>query len=132
MPYARITLHKGKSESYLRALADGLFQAMHESFETPATDRFQVIHQVEPGELIYDRDYLGGPRSQDFVHIAITVGRPRDAQTKQRFYQHAVTLLAQNTGIDPEDVMIVVHTTASEDWSFGGGRQGITAAQVLS
>jgi phenylpyruvate tautomerase PptA (4-oxalocrotonate tautomerase family) len=131
MPYARITLHKGKSPDYLRSLADNLYRAMHESFGTPANDCFQMIHQLEPGEFIYDRDYLGGPRSDDFVHIAITVGRPRDADTKRKFYRHLVQLLAEGPGIEPEDVMVVVHTTASEDWSFGGGRAGITAAESM-
>ena len=52
----------------------------------PPTDKFQVIDQYRPGELIYDRDYLGGPRSADFVLFYITAGRPRDTDTKRRFY----------------------------------------------
>uniref|UniRef100_UPI0013D2B134 tautomerase family protein n=1 Tax=Enterobacter hormaechei TaxID=158836 RepID=UPI0013D2B134 len=74
MPFARISLLKGKSPDYLGALSGGLHQALVEAFEVPHDDRFQVIHQLEPGELIFDRHYLSGPRSDDFVLIQITAG----------------------------------------------------------
>lgn len=63
MPFSRIALHQGKSADYLQTLSDSLHQALVEAFEVPPTDKFQVIDQYRPGELIYDRDYLGGPRS---------------------------------------------------------------------
>ena len=129
MPYARITLHRGRTQHELRAIADAVYQAMHESLGAPANDRFQMIHQLDPGEFIYDLDYLGGPRSDGFIHVALTIGRPREAEAKQRFYRQRVQLLGQGpAAVDPEDVMIVIQTTQPEDWSFGGGRQGITPA----
>ncbi|PYB06833.1 tautomerase family protein, partial [Serratia marcescens] len=60
MPFSRIALHQGKSADYLQTLSDSLHQALVEAFEVPPTDKFQVIDQYRPGELIYDRDYLGG------------------------------------------------------------------------
>ena len=122
MPFARISLHRGKPPAYLRRLSEELHEALVESFEVPATDRFQVIHQHEVGELIFDRDYLGGPRSEDFVLIAITAGRIRDTATKRRFYRRLVERLSVAPGIDPEDVMVVISTTQADEWSFGGGR----------
>ena len=122
MPFARISLHRGKSAEYLQALSQGLHDALVESFEVPMADRFQVIHQHETGELIFDPDYLGGPRSHDFVLIAITAGRPRDIETKQRFYRSLVEKLSRKPGIDSEDVMVVITATAADEWSFGGGR----------
>jgi phenylpyruvate tautomerase PptA (4-oxalocrotonate tautomerase family) len=122
MPFARISLHRGKSAEYLQALSQGLHDALVESFEVPMADRFQVIHQHETGELVFDPGYLGGPRSHDFVLIAITAGRPRDIETKQRFYRNLVEKLGRAPGIDSEDVMVVITTTAADEWSFGGGR----------
>jgi phenylpyruvate tautomerase PptA (4-oxalocrotonate tautomerase family) len=122
MPFARISLHRGKSAEYLQALSQGVHEALVESFEVPGADRFQVIHQHEVGELIFDPDYLGGPRSHDFVLIAITAGRVRSVETKQRFYRDLVVKLQRALGIDGEDVMVVITTTASDEWSFGGGR----------
>ncbi|MEN0107186.1 MAG: tautomerase family protein [Pseudomonas sp.] len=122
MPFARISLHRGKSAEYLQALSNGLHDALVESFDVPKKDRFQAIHQHDVGELIFDPHYLGGPRSDDFVLIAITAGRPRSTETKQQFYRKLVENLEQATGLNAEDVMVVITTTASDEWSFGGGR----------
>jgi len=121
MPFARISLLKGKSPDYLRALSDSVYQAMVDNFDVPADDRFQVIHQHEPGELVFDRHYMGGPRSDDYVLICITAGKPRSTPVKQAFYKRLVTLLEQAPGIRPQDVMVIITTTQSEDWSFSGG-----------
>ncbi|EFE93790.1 tautomerase family protein [Serratia odorifera] len=118
MPFTRIALHNGKTPAYLRTLSDSLHQALVEAFEVPPDDRFQVIDQYRPGELIYDAHYLGGPRSEDYVLFYITVGRARTAATKQRFYQRLAALLQQNLQLSPQDVMVVVVSSQREDWSF--------------
>jgi phenylpyruvate tautomerase PptA (4-oxalocrotonate tautomerase family) len=121
MPFTRISLLKGKSPEYIRAISDGLQQALVEAFDVPPGDCFQAIHQHEPGELVFDRNYLGGPRSDDFVLFAITAGRPRTTEVKRAFYKRLVALLAEAPGIRPEDVMAIINTTTPEDWSFSGG-----------
>ena len=128
MPMSRISLLKGKSPDYLRALADSLHAAMVEAFNVPPTDRFQVIHQHEPHELIFDRDYesQGGPRSDDFVMIAITAGKPRTTETKQAFYRRLVERLAEAPGINPRDVLVVITTSLGDEWSFSGGAPAAT------
>jgi phenylpyruvate tautomerase PptA (4-oxalocrotonate tautomerase family) len=122
MPYSRISLLKGKSPDYLRALSNSLHSALVEAFNVPEKDRFQVIHQHEPYELIFDRDYEGGPRSDDFVLIAITAGKPRSTEMKQAFYRRLAERLAQAPGILPEDVMVVINTSLGDEWSFGSGK----------
>ncbi len=121
MPFARISLLKGKPSSYLKALSDGVHRALVEAFDVPADDRFQAIHQHEPEELVFDRDYLCGPRSDGFVLISISAGRPRDIRVKQAFYRRLVELLADAPGIRPEDVMVAIQTSEAADWSFGCG-----------
>ncbi len=121
MPYARISLMKGKSPEYLRALSDSLHRALVETFGVPLEDRFQVFHQMAPDELVFDRDYLCGPRSDDYVLIAITAGRQRDTQTKQAFYRRLTDLLEKSPGIRRQDVMVVINTNESDEWSFGDG-----------
>ncbi|WP_392587114.1 tautomerase family protein [Serratia ureilytica] len=130
MPFSRIALHQGKSADYLQTLSDSLHQALVEAFDVPSADKFQVIDQYRPGELIYDRDYLGGPRSADFVLFYITAGRPRDSDTKRRFYRRLATLLAENLRLNPEDVMVVIATTQLDEWSFGGGRASMIDPQA--
>lgn len=132
MPYVRISLHRGRSPEQLRALSASIQQAMQEAFEVPLGDCFQVIHQCDPGELVFDRNYLGGPRTRDFVLIAITAGRVRSEPVRQGFYRRLVELLAHAPGITAEDVMVVITTTQAQDWSFGGGRAGISAQQATT
>ncbi|MEZ5501614.1 MAG: tautomerase family protein [Halioglobus sp.] len=121
MPIARISLLKGKSPEYIKTLADTIHQAFVEAFDVPIDDRFQIIHQHEPGELIFDTHYMCGPRSNDYVLICITAGRPRSTQIKQGFYRHLVELLQNALDHRPEDVMVVINTTQSDEWSCGGG-----------
>ncbi|GJI97877.1 hypothetical protein RugamoR57_45950 [Duganella caerulea] len=96
---------------------------MVEAFNVPAKDRFQMIHQHEPHELVFDRDYESpsGPRSDDFVLINITIGKPRSTEMKQAFYRRLVELLAEAPGLRPQDVMVVVSSSQGDDWSFSGG-----------
>ncbi|OWJ68625.1 tautomerase family protein [Inquilinus limosus] len=121
MPLTRISLARGKPPEYLRVLSDSLHRALVDAFEVPPDDRFQVIHQHEPGELVFDRHYLGGPRSDDFVLFQVTAGRPRSTATKAAFYRCLVGHLAEAPGLRPEDVMVVISTTWLDDWSFAGG-----------
>ena len=125
MPIARISLLKGKSSEYLRAFSDNLHQALVDAFEVPPDDRFQIIHQHELGELVFDRHYKGGPRSDDFVLICITAGKLRSTSTKHAFYRRLVDLLANVPGIRPEDVMVVINTTNTDEWSFSAGHLGV-------
>ncbi|HEU4845379.1 MAG TPA: tautomerase family protein [Burkholderiaceae bacterium] len=121
MPMSRISLLKGKSPEYLRAVSDSLHQALVDTFGVPADDRFQVIHQHEAYEMSFDRHYLGGPRSDDYMLICVTAGRARSAAVKQAFYRRLVGLLAESPGVRPQDVMVVINTTQADDWSFAGG-----------
>lgn len=121
MPFTRITLQRGKSPDYLKALSESFHRAMVETFDVPATDRFQFIHQLEPGEMICDPHYLGGPRSQDCVFFDITIGKPRSVEVKKAFYRRLVEHLAEKPGIRPEDVIIVVTATPPENISFSNG-----------
>lgn len=122
MPFARISLQKGKSPAYIRAISEGVHQALVDAFEAPADDRFQAIHQHDASELIFDRNYLGGPRSDDYVLICITAGRSRSTKVKQGFYKHLVKLLVESPGVRPEDVMVIVNTTQADEWSFSSGK----------
>lgn len=128
MPFTRISLLKGKSPDYLRAVSDSLHRALVEAFEVPPNDRFQAIHQHEPGELVFDRTYLGGPRSDDFILFAVTAGRPRDTATKKAFYKRLVTLLGESPGVRPQDVMVVITTTLLDEWSFADGEAQMVKA----
>jgi hypothetical protein len=111
----------GQAPAHLSAIVDSLDRAMVEAFEVPETDQFVAIHQHQPGELIFDRHYAGGPRSDDFVLFHITTGRTRPHGVQQAFYRRLVERLGAHPGIRPEDVMIVMANSTFDDFSFASG-----------
>ena len=121
MPLVSIALLKGKSPEYIRALSAGVHQALIDAFDIPPGDQFQLIRQCEPGELIYDPDYLGIHRTDDVVFIHITAGKWRNTKVKRRLYKRLVELLAQSPGLRPEDVQVIISPNDPDDWSFGNG-----------
>ena len=121
MPLVRISLLKGKSPEYLRAIADGVHAALAETYAVPPDDRFQLIDQYEPGTFVYDPDYLGIHRTDDLVMVQITAAATRDTATKQALYKAIVERLTRDPGLRPEDVMITIIPNQREDWSFGHG-----------
>jgi len=128
MPFTRISLLAGKSPAYLAALSGSLDRALVDCFEVPEKDRFAAIHQHQPGELIFDPTYRGGPRSDDYIFFHITTGRARSPETTARFYRRLVENLADAPGVRPEDVMVVIVNSTVEDWSFASG---VSAAASL-
>jgi phenylpyruvate tautomerase PptA (4-oxalocrotonate tautomerase family) len=121
MPFVRISMIRGKPESYIRAIGDGLHRALVAEYDVPEHDRFQIVHQHEPYELSFDAIYLAGPRTQDFVLVAVTAGRPRTAEMRYAFFKRAAKELQRDPGLDPKNLMIVINTTQPEEWSFGDG-----------
>ena len=125
MPMTRISLQKGKPPEYLRAISDGVHRALVEAFDVPPKDRFQLIHQHEAHEMSIDPHYEADGRSADYVFINVIAGRPRSTATKAAFYRRLVALLGEAPGLRPDDVMIIIQHSQSEDWSFSAGRQGL-------
>lgn len=128
MPFTRISLLAGKSTDYLKAVSDSLDRALVDCFDVPENDRFAAIHQHQPGELIFDRTYRGGPRSDDFIFFHITTGKTRSPETKARFYARLVENLAVSPGVRPEDVMVAIVNSTFDDWSFASGVSAGTPA----
>ncbi|MBY6264244.1 tautomerase family protein [Azospirillum sp. 412522] len=130
MPFTRISLLAGKSAAYLAAVSDSLDRALVDCFDVPEKDRFAAFHQHQPGELIFDRSYRGGPRSDDYIFFHITTGKARSAETKARFFQRLVENLAASPGVRPDDVMVAIVNSTFEDWSFASGvSAGLPAAE---
>ncbi len=121
MPLARISLAAGKSTEYRKALTDGLQQALVETFNVPPDDQFMVLTEHQPGTLVYNRQYLGIERSDDFVVIQLTVSNTRSLSQKQALYERIAARLAERPGLRKEDVFISLVEVLPENWSFGLG-----------
>ena len=121
MPLVRISLLKGKPASYRRKVGDAVHQALVETIDVPAKDRFQLITEHDAEDFVYDREYLGIARSRDLVMIQITLSFGRSLALKRALYRTIAERLAAAVQLRPEDVLVNLVETASENWSFGNG-----------
>ena len=121
MPLVRIALREGKPEAYRRAIADEVHRAIVEVASVPELDRFQILTEHAPADLIYDASYLGIKRSDDIVMIQITLNQ-RTQAVKVAIYKAIAERLQQNPGVRKEDVLISLVPVTPEDWSFGDGK----------
>jgi 4-oxalocrotonate tautomerase len=121
MPLVRIDLLQGTSLEYRKSIGDAVHQAMVESLAVPEDDRFQVITEHPPGEMIFAQSYLSIPHSDKIVFIQITLSSGRKPQQKRKLYKRIVELAVASTGIAPEELIINLVEVSWENWSFGRG-----------
>jgi len=121
MPLVNISLLKGKPREHIRAISDGVHAALIEAYKIPPKDRFQLIHQYEREDFIYDPDYLDIHRTDDVVFIHIIAGNWRDTTAKQALYRGIADRLEKSPGLRREDVQIVITANERDEWSFGNG-----------
>ncbi|NUI22326.1 tautomerase family protein [Bacillus amyloliquefaciens] len=120
MPLLRFDVIEGRDDAALKKLLDTAHYAMVEAFDVPVTDRYQIVHQHRPHELIIEDTGLGFKRSKDLVIISI-VSKARTEHQKETLYQLMADQLKTECGISPEDVMISITENGNADWSFGLG-----------
>jgi phenylpyruvate tautomerase PptA (4-oxalocrotonate tautomerase family) len=121
MPFVQISLLKGKSREHCRAIADGVHEALVETYDVPPDDRFQVINEYDPEALIFDEDYRGIHRSPDVVFIHITASNTRDLPKKRALFKAIADRLEVRPSLRRQDVQVIIASNAREDWSFGDG-----------
>lgn len=121
MPLTRIDLMHGRSPTYRRALADGVYTALVETVGVPEHDQFAVVTEHAPGELVYDAGYLGIRRTDTVVFVQITLNAGRSVEQKRALYARIVELFEQDPGVRPQDVLINLVEVDRVNWSFGEG-----------
>ncbi len=121
MPLVRITLREGHSAEELRAISEGIYEAMLETIKMPEHDRFQVMLEQPMEKLIADENYLNIPRTGNSVFVEITLLRGRTTEVKRALYRRIAERLNANPGIRKEDILIVLTENDAADWSFGMG-----------
>ncbi len=121
MPFARIDLAQGKTPEYRATVADIVYQGIVGVLKAPDGDRFIVVNEHKPENLIYDPTFLGMQRSPDFMLIQVTstVGNTKDQ--KLAFYRQIADELKSKLGVRPDDITINMVFVKQEDWSFGRG-----------
>jgi 4-oxalocrotonate tautomerase len=128
MPLVRIDLRRGKSAEYKKAICDGIYRAMIESFAVPKDDRFMIVNEHDAENFVHAESYLGIAYSEDLVVIQITANDTRTLDQKRAFFARVAALLAEKPGVRKEDVFINLVEVKKENWSFGNGIAQYAAA----
>ena len=121
MPFTQISLTKGKSPEYHRAVMEEIYLSMRETIVIPEGDRFATITELEPGNFNNSGNYDGIDRSDDPVFLQITLNGGRTVEQKKALYAKIAERLEANPGIRPQDVVVSLIEVAAEDWSLGNG-----------
>ena len=121
MPLTRISLRNGKSPAFRKAILDGVYLAMRETFDVPEHDRFMTISEHDAADFDYGPDYLGIKRSDDLVIIQITSNNTRTTAKKKALFKAIAERLTKDPGLRPEDIFINLVEVLPENWSFGNG-----------
>jgi phenylpyruvate tautomerase PptA (4-oxalocrotonate tautomerase family) len=129
MPLVRISLVKGQPAALRRSIGDAVHRALVETVDVPQRDRFQLLTEHEPGDLVYDSEYLGIARSDNIVIIQITLSAGRSLEKKRKLYRRVAHNLGE-LGVRREDVWINLVEVAKENWSFGNGVASYAPAET--
>ncbi|HSP92973.1 MAG TPA: tautomerase family protein [Thermoanaerobaculia bacterium] len=121
MPLVRVSLREGRSASYRAAIGEAIHQAMVETINVPADDRFQTFTEHPSGGLVYDKRYLGIERTDGVVFIQITLNTGRTLDQKRALYRALAEKLARDPGLRTEDLLVSLVEVPKENWSFGNG-----------
>ncbi|MGN6582485.1 MAG: tautomerase family protein [Rhizobiaceae bacterium] len=122
MPLTQISMRKGKSEEFRRAIMDGIYSAMRSTFAVPEDDRFMTISEFGDADFSYGYRYPNVDRSDDLIIIKITVSNNRSREQKLALYKAVNHELEERAGVRPDDIFINIVEVLPENWSFGRGR----------
>jgi hypothetical protein len=109
MPFVNISLARGKSGEYLEAVSRAVHDALVAELHMKPEHDFQLIRQHEAGEMVFNRNFRGGLRSDDWIVFTITDGLDRGERAKRRFYKTLVRLLGEG----PADYLVAQLTNTA-------------------
>lgn len=127
MPLIHIHLVKGKSPKYIKAVRDGIHNALMAAWKIPHNDRFQLVSEYEKAHFHFDNTIWGVNRSGNLIAIYIT-SIARTAAMKKKLYRELVKVLVDNPKVRKEDIFVTIVDVKKENWSFGNGIAQLTDA----
>ena len=116
MPLVNISIPRGKSPEYVKAIADAVNSAVVSTFDGfPPDDRYQLIHEHDSYQLEYQK------RTGDRLMLYLIMRAGQKPESKKAFYRKVVENLKRSPGIDPANVLIAIAENHDIDWSFRDG-----------
>lgn len=121
MPFVKISIPAGEKPDFMGTIGSAVHDAMCSTIGIPKDNRFQVLTEHAPDELLYDRSYLNVDRSNKCIFVEITLKRGRTPAQKKALYAAIAEKLGARLGWRKEDVMVILTENDLIDWSFGNG-----------
>lgn len=123
MALARIEVLEGRTSAEKKELVEAVRAALSEALKAPTDDP-----TVRLAEYPHEQFLLPYPRrhSDLYTLVEVTMFAGRSMNTKRRLYAAIVQKLA-TFGVSGNDVLIVLHEPAMENWAVNGG---IPASEV--
>jgi 4-oxalocrotonate tautomerase len=121
MPLVRLSIPETFTRERQLALSSAVHDAMVETVNVPAADRFQIVTRHGPDDLVIDPAFLGIERGADAVIVQIIFRAGRTSDQKRALFARIAGLAEQNAGMRRSDIMVVLTENALSDWSFGDG-----------
>jgi hypothetical protein len=121
LPLLKFDLLEGRSEEEIRAILDVAHSVVLSAFEVPTGDRYQIVTQHKPFEMVMEDTGLGFKRDPQQMIALTIISRERTTAQKEKFYQLLAQQLDQLCGIAPENLLVSFVINDDADWSFGFG-----------
>lgn len=117
MPLVKIEILKGKTDDHKKAILDGVHDALVHAIKIPDYDRSQRIYELDKANFEYPET-----KTDNITLIEITMFQGRSLTAKKELYKAITENLAQNPGIDGNDITIVLYEPPLENWGIKGGK----------
>lgn len=121
MPLIQVDLQKQENPETLHHILDTIHECVVEAFDIPPKDRYQIVNQHDPEELILLDTGLGFERTNRQIVIRVT-SKQRTQDKKEKLYELLAQQLESECSIPPKDLLISIVENGDADWSFGFGR----------
>lgn len=129
MPLIRVDTFKNYSDEQLKTALDIIHQAAVNCFQIPDRDRYQIITQHAPNEMVLLDTNLGFTRSKNALVIQV-FSRKRSKEAKLNFYRQVATELTQALKIKGSEILISLVENGDADWSFGWGEAQFVSGKL--
>lgn len=106
---------RNKLHEHKQALSVAIHQALMECFGLPSEKRFQRFIGLEADEFLFPVD-----RSEQYTIIELSIFAGRTPETKKRLIQTLFQRIAEQAGIQSQDVEITIFETPPAHWGIRG------------
>ena len=120
MPIVKIEVCRVRPISQVSAMIEAVYQAQLTAFKLPADDK--QIRYVE-----HKAEYFPIPpgKTENYTFVEFQIFPGRSLEAKRQLYQGIVQRFGE-LGIQPSDIIIVLHEPSLENW----GIRGLPASEV--